>query len=153
MTPISSHLRLSLMELARIMVERGRDLKMLKKKRRECQRHLDRIDAAISKITGTNRSLTGNGFGRRPRNAVSLVGAIEQVLGKASSPVPIAEIAARVQASGYRSNSANFRGLVNMTLVTNERFQSAARGLYVLTPSRAKRSRRRVQPAEAEAAK
>lgn len=141
--------RLSLMEIARIMLDRRRDLKTLKKKRRECQRDLDRVGAAISRIAGTNRSSAGNGMGRRPRNAVSLAGAIEQVLGKASAPVPVGEIAMQVQATGYRSSSANFRGLVNMTLVTNDRFESAGRGVYVLKRVKhGKRSKRHAQLTE-----
>ena len=80
---------------------------------------------------------------------MSLAGTIEQVLAKASSPVPVGEIVERVQATGYRSSSANFRALLNMTLVKDDRFQSAGRGLYVLKGAkRSKRATRQAQPGE-----
>ena len=34
--------------------------------------------------------------------------------------------------SGYRSNSANFRSIVNQTLIKDKRFGSAGRGVYQL---------------------
>ena len=45
----------------------------------------------------------------------------------------VGEIVEAVQAGGYRSNSANFRGIVNQTLIKErKRFAAADRGLYQL---------------------
>lgn len=152
MTRSASLSMLSLVEIARIMHDRAQDLKKLQKRRRECQRELDRVDAAIAKIASGRHSSAANGVGR-PRNAVSLASTIEQVLAKAWSPVPVGEIAMRVEASAYHSTSANFRSVVNMNLVTNDRFESAGRGFYVLKGAQhSKRSKRHAQSAEAEAA-
>jgi hypothetical protein len=53
-------------------------------------------------------------------------------LSSARSLVSVGDIAERVQASGYRSSSANFRGIVNQALVKDKRFVSTARGMYGL---------------------
>jgi hypothetical protein len=42
----------------------------------------------------------------------------------------VGDIAERAKASGYKSNSANFRGIVNQTLIKDKRFVSASRGMY-----------------------
>src|SRR3712207_8218784 len=44
----------------------------------------------------------------------------------------VGEIVEAVERSGYRSNSANFRGIVNQTLIKDKRFQQAGRGQYQL---------------------
>ena len=44
----------------------------------------------------------------------------------------VARIAEAVQRGGYRSNSANFRAIVNQTLIKDKRFGSAGRGMYQL---------------------
>ena len=53
----------------------------------------------------------------RARNDVSLPVAIAGVLSKSSRPVSIGDIVEGVLASGYRSNSGNFRAVVNQALV------------------------------------
>jgi hypothetical protein len=44
----------------------------------------------------------------------------------------VGDIADAVQSKGYRSNSANFRGIVNQALIKDKRFGAASRGLYQL---------------------
>ena len=55
---------------------------------------------------------------------------LEQVLGRASKPMRVADITDAVRSAGYRTRSANFRGIVNQTLIKDKRFGSAGRGLY-----------------------
>jgi hypothetical protein len=50
--------------------------------------------------------------------------------GKAS--MSLGDIVDAVQARGYRSSSANFRGIVNQTLIKESQFTSAGRGMYRL---------------------
>ena len=45
----------------------------------------------------------------------------------------VADITAAILATGYKTRSANFRGIVNQTLIKDKRFVSAGRGLYQLT--------------------
>ena len=42
------------------------------------------------------------------------------------------DIAVEVQRRGYKSNSANFRGIVNQTLIKEKQFAQASRGMYQL---------------------
>ncbi len=44
----------------------------------------------------------------------------------------VGDILEAVTAGGYRSTSANFRGIVNQTLIKDERFHSAGRGSYTM---------------------
>lgn len=108
------------------------DLQKLKNERRHCQRELERVEAAIQKLEGSRRSSRRSPAGRGSGNPATLGDAIARVLAKATEPVPIAEIVSQIQASGYRSNSSQFRNLVNLTLVKDQRFRRSGRGRYVL---------------------
>jgi hypothetical protein len=124
-----SALNISLSELAAMLSSRRRELTRLHKQRRDLQRDLDRMDRAISRIEGS----AGRGFrGGRARNSLSLGATIAQVLGKSSAPMAVGDVVQGVKKTGYRSGSANFRGLVNMTLVKDDRFRSVSRGMYQL---------------------
>jgi len=59
--------------------------------------------------------------------------ALVAVLKKASGAVRVADIVKGVLSTGYRSTSANFRGIVNQALIKDKRFAKAgARGTYQL---------------------
>jgi hypothetical protein len=70
-----------------------------------------RIFAAAATVEAANSN------GRRGRNEMSLVATLEQ-----------GTIVEAVKAQGYRSNSANFRAIVNQTLIKEKQFSSAGRG-------------------------
>lgn len=108
------------------------DLKKLKNERRLCQRELQRVEEAIQRLEGSRRSSRTHRLGKQTGNSATLADAIERVLAEASSPVPVAQIVERVQAAGYRSNSPQFRNLVNLTLAEDQRFRSSGRGRYAL---------------------
>lgn len=128
-------------QLERILQERRSELNRLERQRADLQRKLDGLDRQIMKLNGSLRgrrgggggaSGGGGGGGTRARNEVSLVEAIEGAL-RGGKPMRVGEIVDAVQASGYRSNSANFRGIVNQTLIKErKRFTAADRGLYQL---------------------
>ncbi len=61
---------------------------------------------------------------------MSLPQAIEAVLKRGGKPLGVGDIADAVQKKGYRSNSANFRAIVNQTLIKEKQFQQASRGMY-----------------------
>lgn len=98
-------------------------------------KHLNGIEARIALISG-NGSVTGVGRGR-PRNGSNLADALHQILSKAARPLTIRGISDRVQAGGYQSTSANFRGLVNLTLTKDKRFTRTGSGVYQLRPTKA----------------
>jgi hypothetical protein len=120
---------LTITDLERLLRKRRSALDELMRERAQLQRHADMLDAKIRLLAG--RSAVGNGGASRPRNAVSLVAALEQVLNKAHKPLGIGEILEKVQASGYHSTAVNFRGLINQTLIRErKRFANAGRGVY-----------------------
>ena len=128
---------LTLPQLERRLEQRRREVAKLQRQRAKVQKRLDAIDARIESVGGFGGSSAGggraNGAGRsRPRNDLSLPDAIHQVLTKAGGAVPVGEIADKVLAGGYKSNSANFRGIVNQALIKDKRFTSASRGVYQL---------------------
>jgi hypothetical protein len=121
---------LSLAELERMLRGRQRELIKLQKRRSRIQKKLDRLDAQIATIGGSSGRHNGSGAGRRARNEVKLPDAIARVLENAGGPMRVPEIADKVRARGYESNSANFKGIVNQALIKDKRFASAGRGVY-----------------------
>jgi hypothetical protein len=125
---------LSLAQLEKMMQSRRTEVARLTRKRDTVQRKLDVLNAKIAALSGgaVGGGGGGGGGGTRARNEVSLQDMIHQVLSKGSSPVSVGDIVDKVKALGYRSNSANFRGIVNQTLIKDKRFASASRGMYQL---------------------
>lgn len=124
---------LSISELERIIHVRQKELGKLEKRRAKFQKELNKVDAQIRSLAGNGKVTGGTrGGGTRVRNEVSLSEAVYQVLSSASAPMTIGEIADKVLASGYRSNSESFRTVVNVTLIKDKRFSKAGRGLYQL---------------------
>lgn len=110
----------------------------LERERAKVARRLQQLDSRLHALGGNGkgggRGGAGGGGsgggGSRVRNEKSLIEMIEGVLGKAGKPMKVGDIADAVQSGGYRTNSANFRGIVNQTLIKDKRFASAGRGLY-----------------------
>jgi hypothetical protein len=128
-TPASSNL--SLTQLERLLDRRRKDLAKLQRQRSKIQKRLDAIDTKIESIGGPF-SGRGGGRGSRARNSVSLQDAIHQILTKSGGPMSVGDIVDKVEATGYKSNSANFRGIVNQTLIKDKRFTAPSRGVYQL---------------------
>jgi len=119
---------LSLAQLERLMNTRRAEMSKLTRQRDKLQKRLDAVDSKIAAISGG----AGGRPGSRARNAVSLQEAILQVLTKAGGPMKVGDIMDKVSNMGYRSTSANFRGIVNQTLIKDKRFVSSSRGMYQL---------------------
>ncbi|HEY7118312.1 MAG TPA: hypothetical protein VH475_17115 [Tepidisphaeraceae bacterium] len=124
--------KLSLAQLERLMSSRRTEVHRLTRRRDTLQRKLDALNARIYTISGGNVPGPGGGGHIRARNAVSLQDAIIHVLTKAGGPMKVGDIMDRVHSLGYRSNSANFRGIVNQTLIKDKRFTASSRGTYQL---------------------
>jgi hypothetical protein len=123
-------------QLERILHDRRSDLNRLERQRSELQRKLDGVERHIVRVQGSLRGgMRGGrrGGGIRARNEQSLVEAIEGVMRGNGKPMRVGDIVEAVQATGYRSNSDNFRGIVNQTLIKErKRFGQVERGLYQL---------------------
>jgi hypothetical protein len=122
--------RLTIRDLERMLAKRRSALDELTRERSQVQKRMDALDVKIRSLSGGagTSGLTGGG---RARNAMSLVAALSDVLTKADKPLRVGEIVEKVQAAGYRSNAANFRGLVNQTLIKQRKlFANPGRGMY-----------------------
>jgi hypothetical protein len=123
---------MTIAQLEGLLSTRRTRLTQLARDRKKAQTKLDAIDRQIAQLNG--RAMRGGGGGGggggRVRNETSLVQAMATVL-KDGKPMRVGDIADAVMRGGYRSNSANFRGIVNQTLIKERKqFQSAGRGLY-----------------------
>ena len=121
---------LSITQLERILRARRSEIQRLARRRAKLARRLARIDDQMRSLGGDNGG--GAGGGGRARNEQSLVKMIEGVLGKTGKAMNVGDIATAVQRKGYKSNSANFRGIVNQTLIKEKQFAQASRGMYQL---------------------
>lgn len=101
----------------------------LMKERRKLQKQIDKIDRQLSGLTGG-----GNFGGARVRNEKNLVTHMQEVLAKAPKGMSVADIVEGVRSNGYNSKSANFRGIVNQTLIKEKKIFSKTdvRGVYTL---------------------
>jgi hypothetical protein len=128
----SSTSGLTLSQLERLLDQRRRDLAKLQRQRSRIQKRLDTIDSKIHAAGGTTGGGRAGAGRSRVRNELSLQDAIHHVLSKTSGPMPVGDIMDKVLATGYKSKSANFRGIVNQTLIKDKRFSSSGRGVYQL---------------------
>jgi hypothetical protein len=119
----------SISDLQSMIEQRRTEVAKLRKQRTRLQREMNQIDHRMAVLDGAAGS---RGRGGGARNAKSLIVTMQEVLAKAGKPIPISEIVSRVQHTGYRSDSANFRGIVNQTLIKDKRFSAAGRGVYEL---------------------
>jgi hypothetical protein len=138
----------STIELHRELSRRQSAVQDLIRKREELNQELQALESVFGSTTGTGerRRRLGRpgGGGRRGRppgsknratrgprgqNAKNLVDSLRGVLtGKTMS---VAELTDAVQQAGYKTNSANFRTIVNQALLANPRFfRKVSRGQY-----------------------
>ncbi|MEM9560690.1 MAG: hypothetical protein AAF995_10315, partial [Planctomycetota bacterium] len=66
--------------------------------------------------------------GKRFRNASNLADALHAVL--RGKQMGVTEAAEAVQAAGYQTTAANFRVIVNQTLLKDKRIKKVSRGVY-----------------------
>jgi hypothetical protein len=125
----ASGTNLSIAQLEQILRQRRSEQQRLEKKRSKVQRQLDRLDAEIAALDGGAGGRGGTG---RVRNEKSLNEMIATVLGKSAKPMAVGDIEAAVRSAGYRSNSDQFRSIVNQALIKDKRFGAASRGMYQL---------------------
>jgi hypothetical protein len=103
---------------------RQRSVAPLQRRREKLVEKLAALDAQI-------RELGGNATGTRirPQNASNLNDALAAVL--KGKTMGVTEAADAVLKAGYRSNAANFRTIVNQTLIKSRQiFKKVGRGQY-----------------------
>lgn len=65
---------------------------------------------------------------KRPKNDMTLEEAMASVLD--GKTMGVSDLAEAVLASGYKTGAANFRTMVNQTLIRSDRFRKVSRGKY-----------------------
>jgi hypothetical protein len=131
MPRIANQPRLTLSDLERMIEKRRAEVALLANEREQLRNRLAALDAKLRVLAG--RASTGAVLSRggRGRTGLSLVATLSNILSGAKKPLSVGEIVEKVQASGYYSKAANFRGLVNQTLIKQRKlFSNAGRGLY-----------------------
>ena len=115
---------MSISQIESLLQQRRGELGKLRKQRAELERDMAKLDRKIESLGG------GRSRGGRAKNQMSLTALMDEILQKASKPMQVGDILAKVEAAGYRSSSANFRSIINQTLIKDKRFVAASRGLY-----------------------
>ena len=126
--------RLSIAELRAELAQRERHVKQLQGRRDQLLDQLAALDNEIATADGkraavrTRRQRQGQA-GRRQRNKMNLVDALRKVLG--NKTMSVSDAAEAVQRAGYKTSSANFRTIVNQSLLANRKvFRKVSRGQY-----------------------
>jgi len=125
---------MSIAQLEQLLAGRRQELNEKQREHAKLLARLHELESDIRRLGGSagRRGRGGGaGGGTRARNDKSLLETLEDVL-KGGKPMKVGDIAQAAQKSGYRSNSANFRSIVNQTLIKDKRFGSAGRGVYQL---------------------
>jgi DNA-binding transcriptional MerR regulator len=118
----------SIAQLEKLLGIRRSKLTALDRLRSKLVKRLEGLDAKIASLGGSARSRGG-----RVLNNLSLNESILAVLKRKGGPMTVGEIVSAVLAGGYASRSANFRGIVNQSLIKDKRFvNSGIRGSYQL---------------------
>lgn len=126
------------LSLAAIQAEisrRQRGVKKLVAKRVKLAAKIAALDAQITELGGDSADGVRYGkvggrrmpLGPRPRNTMNLVDAMHKVLEK---PMGVLDIIPAVKKAGYKTNAANFRTIVNQTLINSGKFKRVSRGVY-----------------------
>lgn len=117
---------MSTTELRAELTRRSRAVGALQRKRARLAEQLAVLDAELAGMGGAITDSTGRR--RRARNDTNLADKLAEVLkGKTMS---VTEAAGAVQQAGYVTTAANFRVIVNQTLIRDKRFKKVSRGQY-----------------------
>jgi len=117
-------------ELRAELRRRDSSLRKLENRREKLARQLVEVEGEIRSMGGTaDIGTTARGMvRRRPRNDMNLADSLVKMLtGKTMS---VTEAAEKVVEAGYRTTAANFRTIVNQTLIRDKRFKKISRGQY-----------------------
>lgn len=125
-------------ELTAELARRQRRLPALRRQHADLLGRLDAIEAEIAEIEGAGAAPARGrggasrrrsaGGGKRPRNEMNLEDALAKTLsGKTMS---VTEATEAVKSNGYQTTAANFRTIVNATLLKSKKIKKVARGQY-----------------------
>jgi hypothetical protein len=122
--------RFSYQQLQSELRRRQRSVGSLESRRNKLMKKLAHVDSLIREMGGTVNGRAGRTSGGRPRNDMTLTGALEKVL--ANKTMSVVDAADAVQKIGYRTNSNSFRTQVNIALIKSGKFKRVGRGQYTV---------------------
>ncbi len=118
---------LSTSELERELSRRQSSARRLERKRDTLAKQLDAVDRELAALGGLGGISIG-GVRKRPHNDMNLAESLAKVL--KSRTMSVTNVSEAVQKAGYRTSAANFRTIVNQTLLKDKRFKKVSRGMY-----------------------
>ncbi|MGF1632877.1 MAG: hypothetical protein ACFCVE_03420 [Phycisphaerae bacterium] len=128
--------KMSIRELESELQNRRNGLEKMLSRRQKLLSELSDLEEEIKDLGGdltaapAGRLPRRKGGGKRPRNEQSLADTIYGVMKAKGKPMSVGDVVSAVEATGYKSGSANFRGIVNQTLIKDDRFKASSRGMY-----------------------
>ena len=114
-------------ELERELARRQSLARRLERRRAQLMQQLEEVEKELGVLGGLGGISIG-GVRKRPKNDMNLAEALAKVL--KSKTMSVTEVTEAVQKAGYRTSAANFRTIVNQTLIKDKRFKKVARGQY-----------------------
>ena len=118
---------MSTSELERELSRRQTIARRLERRRDHLVEQLEEIEKELSALGGLGGISIG-GVRKRPRNDMNLAESLAKVL--KTKTMSVTEVSEAVQKAGYRTSAANFRTIVNQTLIKDKRFKKVSRGRY-----------------------
>ncbi len=118
---------MSTSELERELSRRQAAARRLERRRDTLAEQLEAVDRELAALGGLGGISIG-GVRKRPRNDMNLAESLAKVL--KSKTMSVTEVSEAVQKAGYRTSAANFRTIVNQTLIKDKRFKKISRGQY-----------------------
>lgn len=131
----------SVSELERILETRKSELAKLLKNREKLLKDLQRVEKRIKtlegrKTTGAKRKRKSQ---KRARNAKSLRKVVTEILSRNKKGVALDALSKKVLATGYKSNSSNFKNVLYQCLYNFDDFEHDKKsGAYRLAPKTSK---------------
>jgi len=115
---------LSIATLEQLLDRRKLRLSSLTRRRDQLQTDLKKLEGRIAELSGfsggTMKSVARR-LRKRPKNAKSLSQVVTEILSKSKTGFPLAKLAQKVLASGYKSNSSNFTNVLYQCLYNDSK--------------------------------
>jgi conjugal transfer/entry exclusion protein len=100
----------------------------LQRQREGIAQKLSALDKEIARIKGSSVAKSLTGSGKRYANSKGLFATMRDVMSPGKK-MSVGDITQAVLATGYRSASSNFRGIVNQTLIMNRKVFKPVKGM------------------------
>jgi hypothetical protein len=111
---------LTVSQLERLLERKRARLEKLQHRRDQLLRQLARVDAQIASIGGARPlERTGRPKRKRPRNSMTLLQAVVDVLGQNKKGITLKQLAAKILEKGYKTASANFENTIYQIIYNN----------------------------------